>query len=68
MIKHPITFPPVPVEAEHTMFIMYTSGTAASIATPTGIKHSTAGYLLYVALTHQVSVFMLMCHTYMVQV
>lgn len=53
MAKCPTTFEPVSVEAEDTMFIMYTSGTTAA-TTPTGIKHSTAGYLLYVALTHQV--------------
>lgn len=54
MAKHPTTFDPEFVEAEHTMFIMYTSGTTGC-ANPTGIKHCTAGYLLYVALTHQVS-------------
>lgn len=53
MAKCPTSFEPVSVEAEHTMFIMYTSGTTAA-AKPTGIKHCTAGYLLYVALTHQV--------------
>lgn len=53
MAKYPTTFKPEYVEAEHTMFILYTSGTTAA-TTPTGIKHCTAGYLLYVALTHQV--------------
>ena len=55
MKQHPPFYPPEPVEAEHTMFIMYTSGTTSKSA-PIGIKHSTAGYLLYVALTHQVCI------------
>jgi acetyl-CoA synthetase len=37
--------PPVPVEAEHPLFILYTSG---STGTPKGVLHSTGGYLLYV--------------------
>ena len=51
MKKCPSFCDPVAVEAEHPMFIMYTSGTTAG---STGIRHSTAGYLLYVALTHKV--------------
>jgi acetyl-CoA synthetase len=35
--------------AEHTLFIMYTSGTTAK---PKGIFHTTAGYLTQVATTH----------------
>ena len=35
--------------AEHTMFIMYTSGTTAK---PKGIYHTTGGYLTQVATTH----------------
>ena len=53
MAKCPVTFEPEYVDAEHTMFIMYTSGTTDASA-PTGIKHCTAGYLLYAALSHQV--------------
>ena len=37
--------PPVPVDAEHPLFILYTSG---STGTPKGVLHSTGGYLLYV--------------------
>ncbi len=37
--------PPVPVDAEQPLFILYTSG---STGTPKGVLHSTAGYLLYV--------------------
>ena len=55
MKKYPTLFEPEYVEAEHTMFIMYTSGTTSADSF-TGIKHCTAGYLLYVALTHQVSI------------
>ena len=36
--------------AEHTMFIMYTSGTTAK---PKGIFHTTAGYLTHVSATHK---------------
>jgi len=36
-------------EAEHTMFIMYTSGTTAK---PKGIYHTTGGYLTQVATTY----------------
>jgi acetyl-CoA synthetase len=36
---------PVPVDAEHPLFILYTSG---STGTPKGVLHSTGGYLVYV--------------------
>jgi acetyl-CoA synthetase len=35
---------PVPVEAEHPLFILYTSG---STGKPKGVLHSTAGYMVY---------------------
>ena len=35
---------PVPVDAEHPLFILYTSG---STGTPKGVLHSTGGFLLY---------------------
>ena len=60
MEKHPTTFDPVPVEAEDTMFIMYTSGTTSN-SIPANIKHSTAGYLLYTALTHKVALYYKFC-------
>ncbi|MET0292269.1 MAG: acetate--CoA ligase, partial [Steroidobacteraceae bacterium] len=37
------TCEPVPVEAEHPLFLLYTSG---STGKPKGIQHSSAGYLL----------------------
>lgn len=40
-----------PVEAEHPLFILYTSG---STGRPKGVVHTTAGYLTYVAYTHQI--------------
>ena len=39
---------PVPVEAEHPLFILYTSG---STGKPKGVQHSSAGYLLWASLT-----------------
>lgn len=42
--------PPVPMGAEDPLFILYTSG---STGKPKGVLHSTGGYLLYAAWTHQ---------------
>jgi acetyl-CoA synthetase len=42
------TCEPARVNAEHPLFILYTSG---STGKPKGIQHSTAGYLLWCALT-----------------
>lgn len=39
-----------PMNAEDPLFILYTSG---STGKPKGVLHTTAGYLLYVAMTHQ---------------
>ncbi|MEO7941026.1 MAG: AMP-binding protein, partial [Burkholderiaceae bacterium] len=39
---------PVPVAAEHPLFILYTSG---STGKPKGVQHSTGGYLLWAKLT-----------------
>ncbi len=40
----------VPVEAEDPLYILYTSG---STGKPKGVVHTTAGYLLYTAMTHE---------------
>ena len=41
---------PVPVEAEHPLFVLYTSG---STGKPKGVLHTSGGYLVYAAMTHQ---------------
>ncbi|HEU0230909.1 MAG TPA: acetate--CoA ligase [Burkholderiaceae bacterium] len=46
--KQPATCEPVPVNAEHPLFILYTSG---STGKPKGVQHSSAGYLLWSLLT-----------------
>jgi acetyl-CoA synthetase len=40
---------PVPVDSEHMLYLLYTSGTTAK---PKGILHTTAGYLLGSMFTH----------------
>ena len=42
--------PPEPLDSEHPLFILYTSG---STAKPKGILHTTGGYLTQVAYTHK---------------
>jgi acetyl-CoA synthetase len=42
--------PPVPVDSEHMLYLLYTSGTTAK---PKGIMHTTAGYLLGASYTHE---------------
>ena len=41
--------PPVPVDSEHMLYLLYTSGTTAK---PKGIMHTTAGCLLGASFTH----------------
>ncbi len=43
--------PPVPVESEQLLYLLYTSGTTAK---PKGIVHTSAGYLLQTSFTHEV--------------
>ncbi len=42
--------PPVPVDSEHLLYVLYTSGTTAK---PKGIIHTSAGYLLGASVTHE---------------
>ncbi|MCV9940596.1 acetate--CoA ligase [Boseaceae bacterium BT-24-1] len=42
--------PPVEVKAEDPLFLLYTSG---STGKPKGVLHTTGGYLVYTAMTHQ---------------
>ncbi|MEO6395976.1 MAG: acetate--CoA ligase, partial [Devosia sp.] len=44
--------PPEPMSAEDPLFILYTSG---STGKPKGVLHTTGGYLVWVAMTHQLT-------------
>ena len=46
----PATCDPEPMDAEDPLFILYTSG---STGKPKGVQHSTGGYLLHAAMTHE---------------
>ncbi len=50
MAKAPADCKPEQMNAEDPLFILYTSG---STGKPKGVVHTTAGYLLHVALTHK---------------
>ena len=43
--------PPVPVDSEQMLYLLYTSGTTAK---PKGIVHTSAGYLVQTSFTHEV--------------
>jgi acetyl-CoA synthetase len=48
--EQPAECPPQPVDAEHSLFYLHTSGTTAK---PKAAVHSTGGYLTYAAATHR---------------
>jgi acetyl-CoA synthetase len=48
--RQPADCPPVPLESEHMLYLLYTSGTTAK---PKGIIHTTAGYLVGTSYTHE---------------
>jgi acetyl-CoA synthetase len=48
--RQPAHCPPTPVESEHMLYLLHTSGTTAK---PKGIVHTTAGYLVGTSFTHE---------------
>jgi acetyl-CoA synthetase len=48
--RQPADCPPVPLDSEHMLYLLYTSG---STAKPKGITHTTAGYLVGTSYTHR---------------
>jgi len=48
--RQPADCPPVPVDSEHMLYLLYTSGTTAK---PKGIVHTSGGYLVGTSYTHQ---------------
>ena len=50
MVKVPADCAPVEMAAEDPLFILYTSG---STGKPKGVVHTTGGYLVFAAMTHQ---------------
>jgi acetyl-CoA synthetase len=50
MAAAPTDCPAVPLDSEHLLYLLYTSGTTAR---PKGIMHTTGGYLTQVAFTHR---------------
>jgi acyl-CoA synthetase (AMP-forming)/AMP-acid ligase II len=48
------------MKAEDPLFILYTSG---STGKPKGVLHTTAGYLVYVSMTHHMSSTTMTAHT-----
>lgn len=50
LAEQPKEFPAPPMDSEHPLFLLYTSG---STNKPKGVLHTSGGYLLYASLTHE---------------
>ncbi|MCG8622829.1 MAG: hypothetical protein MJE68_12650 [Proteobacteria bacterium] len=56
-LEQPTVCEPESMDREDDLFVMFTSGVTG---TAKGIVHSQAGYLLHVAITHKVAIYIIL--------